>query len=75
MIGIVHPLTVALCATTLVLAFASTASLVTAVRWSIRPDRPPLLGRVFPTACGIAFFALSVWLAANGVIGLRTWAW
>ena len=74
-IGIVHPLTVALCALTIVFGFASTATFVQVIRWSLRPDRPPWSVRVFPTACGVAFFALTVWLAANGWIGFRTWAW
>ncbi|HEY5920600.1 MAG TPA: serine hydrolase domain-containing protein [Kofleriaceae bacterium] len=74
-IGIVHPLTIALCALTLMFAFASTATLVQVVRWSLRPDRPRLLLRLFPAACGLAFFGLAVWLTSNGWIGFRTWAW
>jgi CubicO group peptidase (beta-lactamase class C family) len=74
-IGIVHPLTIAICALTLLFAIASTASLVAVIRWSRRPDRPRLLLRLFPTACALAFFSLSLWLAANGWVGLRTWAW
>jgi CubicO group peptidase (beta-lactamase class C family) len=74
-IGIVHPLTVALCAFTILFAVASTASLLVAIRWSLRPDRPRLLVRLFPTVCGIAFFGLTIWFASNGWIGFRTWAW
>jgi hypothetical protein len=74
-IGIVHPLTIAVCALTIVFAVASTASLVSALRWARRPDRPRLWLRLFPTACGLAFFGLTVWLTANGWLGLRTWAW
>jgi CubicO group peptidase (beta-lactamase class C family) len=74
-IGSVHPLTVALCGLTIGLAVASTASLLAAIRWSRRPDRPRLSARLFPTVCGIAFFGLTLWLAAHGWIGLRTWAW
>ena len=74
-IGGVHPLTIAVCALTILFAIASTASLATAIRWSVRPDRPRLLARLFPTACGVAFFGLTLWLAAHGVIGFRTWAW
>jgi CubicO group peptidase (beta-lactamase class C family) len=74
-IGSVHPLTVAIFALTLLFAIASTASLVAVIRWSRRPDRPRLTLRLFPTACAVAFFCLSLWLAANGWVGLRTWAW
>lgn len=74
-IGIVHPLTIGLCATTILLAVASTATLFAAIRWSRRPDRPRWWLRLFPTACGIAFFCFSLWLFEHGHIGLRTWAW
>ena len=74
-IGIVHPLTIAICALTILFAVASTASLVAVIRWSQRPDRPRLWLLLFPTACGLAFFGLTLWLAANGWLGLRTWAW
>lgn len=74
-IGIVHPLTIAVCALTVLFAIASTASLVAVIHWSRRPDRPRLALRLFPTACALAFFSLSLWLAANGWVGLRTWAW
>lgn len=74
-IGIVHPLTIAFCGLTLLFAVASTATLVQSIRWSLRPDRPRLRWRLFPLACGLAFVALTLWMAANGWIGLRTWAW
>jgi hypothetical protein len=74
-IGIVHPLTIALCALTIAFAVASAASLWCAVRWFVRPDRPSLARRAVPTACAIAAFSLALWFAANGMIGLRTWAW
>jgi CubicO group peptidase (beta-lactamase class C family) len=74
-IGTVHPLTIALCALTILFAVCSTASLVQSVRWLLRPDRPRLLVRLFPITCGLAFFGLTLWLGANGWIGLRTWAW
>ncbi len=74
-IGIVHPLTVALCALTILFAATSVASLLSAVRWCVRPDRPRPASRAFPTACAIAASGLALWFAANGVIGLRTWAW
>ncbi len=74
-IGVVHPLTVAACALTVVFAIASAASLVTAIRWSVRPDRPRALVRVMPTAFTIALVGLTIWFAAHGMIGFRTWAW
>jgi CubicO group peptidase (beta-lactamase class C family) len=74
-IGIVHPLTIAICALTVLFAVASTALFVSVIRWSRRPDRPRLALRLFPTACALAFFCLALWLTANGWVGLRTWAW
>jgi hypothetical protein len=74
-IGTVHPLTVGLCASTLLLAFASGATLVSSIRWLRRPDRPPLVAMIVPIAFGLAFSAFSLFLALNGVIGLRTWSW
>lgn len=74
-IGQVHPLTVGLCALTILFAVASTATAVQTLRWLPRPDRPPLVSLVIPTVFGVAFFSLTVWLGAHGWIGLRTWAW
>lgn len=74
-VGRVHPLTVAVCALTLVFAIASTALMVSVVRWWFRPDRPPLVRRLIPSLCGVAFFGLTLWLTAHGWIGFRTWAW
>jgi CubicO group peptidase (beta-lactamase class C family) len=74
-LGEVHPLTLAICATTLLFALAGTAGMLSAVRWSVRADRPPLSIRLLPTITCLAAFGVAVWLAANGIIGLRTWAW
>jgi CubicO group peptidase (beta-lactamase class C family) len=74
-IGRVHPLTVTLCALTILFAIASVATLVAVIRWSVRPDRPRALARVFPTVCAVAFVGLTVWFAIHGLIGFRTWAW
>jgi hypothetical protein len=30
---------------------------------------------ILPMLCGLAFTGLSLWLAAHGWLGLRTWAW
>jgi len=74
-IGEVHPLTIAVCALTILFAVASTASLVEVIRWLRRPDRPRLWLMVVPAACALVFFSLTVWLTANGWLGFRTWAW
>jgi hypothetical protein len=74
-IGVVHPLTIALCALTIVFPLGSFASLISAVRWSLRPDRPCILVRLFPSVCAIALAGLAAWFTANGLAGFRTWAW
>jgi CubicO group peptidase (beta-lactamase class C family) len=74
-IGIVHPLTIAICAVTILFALVSIGTLVLSIVWMRRADRPPLWMLLFPTACGVAFTGLTLWVAANGWIGLRTWAW
>ncbi|MEO8550735.1 MAG: serine hydrolase domain-containing protein [Kofleriaceae bacterium] len=74
-IGQVHPVTVALCGLTIGFAIASVATLVSTVRWMLRPDRPSVLALIMPMLCGLAFTGLTVWLAAHGWLGLRTWAW
>ncbi|MBA3539746.1 MAG: hypothetical protein H0T79_08950, partial [Deltaproteobacteria bacterium] len=66
---------VALCATTLAFALASIAGLISALRWARRVDRPPLWSRLVPMATVVAAFGLTVWFAANDIIGLCTWAW
>ncbi|MGE3761265.1 MAG: serine hydrolase domain-containing protein [Kofleriaceae bacterium] len=74
-IGIVHPLTVAFCGVTLLFALASVTTLVSTIRWALRPDQVSRISLVIPAVCGIAFTGLALWLGANGWIGLRTWAW
>ncbi|MEO8846417.1 MAG: serine hydrolase domain-containing protein [Kofleriaceae bacterium] len=74
-IGLVHPVTVAICILTIVFAVASVAALVSTVRWALRPDRPSVLALLMPMVCGLAFSGLTIWLTANGWLGLRTWAW
>jgi CubicO group peptidase (beta-lactamase class C family) len=73
-IGIVHPVTVAICALTVVFAFASVATLATTVRWCMRPNRPSVYALLMPMTCGLAFTCLTLWLAAHGWLGFRTWA-
>ncbi len=74
-IGTVHPLTLALCALTILFPVASTMSLIQVVRWSLRPDRPSLMSRLCPMIFAVAFFGLTLWLAAHGWVGIRTWSW
>lgn len=74
-IGTRNAYTIALCASTIVFAVASSAAFATSVRWMFRDDRPSLLARVIPTAIACAGFGLSIWFAANGAVGLRTWAY
>jgi len=74
-IGIVHPLTITLCGLTILLALSSVGTFLQSIRCALRPDRPPLGWLLFPALCGVAFFGLTLWLAAHDVIGLRTWAW
>ncbi len=73
--GECNPLTIAICACTLVFAIAACVGARATLRWCVRRDRPALLGRLIPSATSIAAFVLTAWLAANGLIGLRTWAW
>jgi len=73
-IGIVHPITVAICVLTIVIPAASLATLVSTVRWCFRPDRPSVLALLMPMTYGLAFTALSLWLAAHGWFAFRTWA-
>jgi hypothetical protein len=74
-IATVNPVTIAICATTLLFALASGASMVAAVRFSMRSDRPPLRKRLLPTLAATAAFGMTLWTGAHGLIGLRTWAW
>lgn len=74
-IGQAHPLTMLFCALTIALAVASTATFVLVIRWALRPDRPRWYWLAMPAVCGFAFLGFTLWLAANGWIGLRTWAW
>jgi CubicO group peptidase (beta-lactamase class C family) len=74
-IGTVHPLTVAICALTIVFPLASFASLVCAVRSCFGRDRPHAIVRVVGCACAIAVAGLASWFVANGLLAFRTWAW
>jgi CubicO group peptidase (beta-lactamase class C family) len=74
-IGTANPVTIGLCAATIGYAIASAATLVSSIRWLRRDDRPRLLAMLVPLTCGLAFTAFAIFLGANGIIGLRTWAW
>lgn len=74
-IGRRHPLTIALCAVTLVFAASSFLALALTIRVCLRPDRPSRAALVLPMLFGLVFTALALWFGAHGVIGLRTWAW
>ena len=72
-LGVCCPLTIAICAITIVFALASTAALFCALRWMVHPQRPPLLARLVPSLTALAAFGLTVWLAIHGMLGVRTW--
>lgn len=74
-LGVMHPLTLAIFAATILFAVAAAAGAVSSVRWSIRIPRPPLWLRLVPALAAVAASGLAVWLGAHGIIGLRTWAW
>ncbi len=74
-LGLVHFWTLAVFAITVLIGFAGAAAGLTALHWSLRPDRPSWVGRLVPTLCALAAVGMALWLGANGWIGLRTWAW
>ena len=71
-IGIVHPLTIAFCGASIVLAVSSVTTLLASLRWW---KRLPWYALAIPLLCGIAFTGFSLWLFANDWIGMRTWAY
>jgi len=75
LLGEVHPLTVALCATSIAFAAESIVAVIVTIRAWFREHRLPLTIRIPVTVEAIAAFAMTVWFGANGFIGLRTWAW
>ena len=71
----VHPLTIAICALTIVFAVASIATLVDAVRWSHAPPGSAARARaLMPTRTASRSPRSTLWLTANGWLGFRTWA-
>ncbi len=74
-IGIVHPLTVGAFAMTILFAVSSIASLAYAVRWIVHPQRPHAFALALPLVFGTSFVAFTLWMFANGWVGLRTWAY
>ncbi|MEO8699577.1 MAG: serine hydrolase domain-containing protein [Kofleriaceae bacterium] len=73
--GEVHPTTVGFFAVTIVFALAALVGAVAALRWWVRRDRPSSLARLIPNVAVVAAIGVTIWLGANGIIGLRTWAW
>ena len=74
-IGRVDPTTVGLCLATLLLALASAFGFASAIRAAVARERAPFLVRLVPTLTSTLAMALTLWLGAHGIIGLRTWAW
>ncbi|NVB82764.1 MAG: beta-lactamase family protein [Kofleriaceae bacterium] len=68
-----NALTIAICATTWLFAFAASISLWATVRWTFSRERPAFGDRLLPTMCAIAAVVIAVW--AHSWIGLRTWAY
>jgi CubicO group peptidase (beta-lactamase class C family) len=67
--------TIAVFVVTLAFAASAVAGLVTSFRSLLRRDRPPVISWLVPAATSLAASALALWFLANGIIGLRTWAW
>src|SRR5262249_24700168 len=60
-LGDVHPLTIAIFALTIAFATAALAGVASAIRWSVRPDRPALVWRLVPTAAAVAAPGVAPW--------------
>ena len=74
-LGMVTPLTVGLCALTLTFALAAAFGFASAVRAAMGRERVSWIWRLWPTLTCTGAVALTLWLGAHGIIGLRTWAW
>jgi len=74
-VGVVHPLTIAICGLSIVFPLASLASFVCAVRSWFGSDRPHVIVRLVASAGALAVAGLALWFTANGLIAFRTWAW
>ncbi len=72
-LGECNALTIAICATTWLFAFAASISLWALVRWTFSRERPAFGDRLVPTLGAIAAVVIAVW--AHSLIGLRTWAY
>jgi hypothetical protein len=70
-----HAVTIGICVVSCLFAIAACASVITALRWMIRRDRPSLASRLVPTLTALAAAALASWGAANSMIGFRSWLW
>ena len=74
-VGVVHPLTIAICGLSIVFPLASLASLVCALRSWFGRDRPHGIVRLAASVSAIALAGLALWFTANGLLAFRTWAW
>jgi CubicO group peptidase (beta-lactamase class C family) len=72
-LGEVDAYAVGVCALTWIFAFTSLATAVQALRWSRRPI--PRLTRAHRLLLGAALSATTIFLAMNGIVGVRLWAW
>jgi len=69
-----NPLSIALCACTLLFAACSAAAVAEVVRAAVARS-VPLAMRLIPGAAALASFGMTLYLLFHGIIGLRIWAW
>jgi CubicO group peptidase (beta-lactamase class C family) len=74
-LGTVNAWTLGIFGVTIGFAIAGVVALAAVLRWSVRPDRATWTSRLVPNAACLATFALAVWLAAHGLVGLRMWSY
>ena len=72
-LGSIHPLTVGLCAVTVVFAAAAGNGLAATI--GSRAAGQSWWIRAVPSFTNVGTFGLVLWLVAHGIIGLRTWAY
>jgi CubicO group peptidase (beta-lactamase class C family) len=67
--------TIGFCAVSIAFASCAFAGVIAAVRWQLRPDRPPLRTRLYPSIAAVIAACLAMWLGVHGIIGLTFWTW
>ncbi|NVB37127.1 beta-lactamase family protein [Pseudenhygromyxa sp. WMMC2535] len=72
--GTLNPWTMGLCLATLAFALCSGVALTRAIR-SLSHEQIPGSTRALSLVGALACFAMTVYLASQGIIGLRLWAW